>query len=159
MSEKIKFGRVCEDFVAELISLKTGYIVSNLNDIRNNHPFTDLAVSCPESDVLFEISIKAKKSPNWPAVKGISSDNQYLVFVDIYECESPSFYILNNQQWQKVLKKILPKRENGAEIINGALEWNWIEDGKAKRFRGSRLLPTDIAEFKDNWKVIPGISR
>lgn len=155
MKDNINFGRICEDFVAELISLKTGYLVSNLNDIKINHPITDLTVTDPISNTSFEISVKAKKSPHWPAVKGINKNNHYIVFVDIYD-HSPTFYILNNQQWQYVLRKILPERENGAEITKGALEWNWVKDGKPKKFRGSKLFPNDILEFKDNWKIIPG---
>lgn len=149
MTNKINFGRVCEDFVAELISLKTGYTVSNLNDIRNNHPITDLKVTNPNDGSSFEISVKAKKGRVWPAVKGICKDNHFMVFIDIFSGVSPLFYILNNQQWQGVLRKIMPNRDEGAEIIKGALEWNWVVDGKPKKFRGSQLFPEDIFEFRD----------
>lgn len=158
MTDKINFGRVCEDFVAEIISLKTKFNVENLNDIKKNHPITDLKITNSEDGSSFEVSVKAKKSQVWPAVKGILKNNQYIIFVDIYSNQSPDFYILNNRQWQGVLKKILPNREEGAEILKGAIEWNWTENGKQKKYRGSQLLVEDISKYKDCWGSIPGIT-
>ena len=96
MTGKINFGRVCEDFVAEIISLKTKFDVENLNDIKQNHPVTDLKITNSEDGSFFEVSVKAKKSRAWPAVKGISHNSQYIIFVDIYSNPSPDFYILNH---------------------------------------------------------------
>nr|CAA6830693.1 MAG: Unknown protein [uncultured Thiotrichaceae bacterium] len=155
MVEKTRFGRTCEDFVAELIAAKTGYEVSNLNDVRYNHPVTDLLARDPKHFGEYEVSVKGKKSASWPAVRGISEKNQYIIFVDIYKIESPNFYILNNQDWQEVLSSILPNRDGGAEIINGALEWNWVESGKNKKFRGSQLYTSDIEKYLNNWAVLP----
>jgi len=107
------------------------------------------------SGVEYEISVKAKKKSVWPAVKGIYQDNQYIVFVDIYRVEAPTFYILNNEQWQKVLRDIQSYREDGSEIIRGALEWNWIEGGKPKRFRGSLLKVKDVEKYINNWEALP----
>lgn len=155
MSNKIKFGRACEDFVAHLIEEKTGYNVFNLNDIKNNYPTTDLAVKGIQNKTKYEISVKAKKSPTWPAVRGINEQSQYIIFVDIYKLESPQFYILDNKEWQKVLKNIKPDRADGSEIIKGALEWNWVADGVKKKYRGSALKVSDIAQYLNNWDILP----
>lgn len=82
--------------------------------------------------------------------------NQYMIFVDLYKTESPVFYVLSNQQWQVVLETIKPSR-NGAEIKDGALEWNWIEDGEHKKRRGSQLHADEILEYMNNWSVLPGV--
>jgi hypothetical protein len=154
MTSKINFGRICEDFVAELVAEKTGFDVTNLNDVKVNHPTTDLLVKDPKSNKQYEISIKAKKSASWPAVRGVKADNQFIIFVDIYKNESPSFYILSNKDWQDVLHSILPKRDAGAEIVSGAIEWNWVADGKKKKFRGSKLSVSDIESYINNWSIL-----
>ncbi len=157
MSNKSQFGRTCEDFVAELIAEKTKCNVSNLNDIKNNHPVTDLHVKCEKKGVDYQVSIKAKKSKVWPSVRGIKEEGQYIVFVDIFKIDAPTFYILDHASWQQVLKDILPQRDAGAEIVDGAVEWNWVEDKKSKKFRGSQLFASDIEHYLNNWSVLPGV--
>jgi len=157
MKNREDFGRTCENLVAQLIASKTGLVVTNLNDEKNNHPATDLRIAGPNAEPAYEVSVKAKKTAEWPAVKGVSEDTQYMVFVDACTVEDPQFYILTNKDWQDVLKTIQPKRKTGARIINGALQWDWEDDGKLKKFRGSKLYPTDIQAYKDNWCVLPGI--
>ncbi|RRS08698.1 hypothetical protein EAG18_10915 [Pseudoalteromonas sp. J010] len=152
---KSDFGRVCEDFVGELIKSKTQLEVINLNDRKVNHPKTDLAVINLKSGEEYQVSVKAKKGNVWPAVKGIDNDDHFIIFVDIYRLETPAFYVLSNHQWQSVLKNILPEREGGAEIKDGALEWNWEENGKAKKYRGSQLRVEDISDYVNNWSVLP----
>ncbi|WP_166421920.1 hypothetical protein [Pseudoalteromonas sp. Z1A8] len=154
---KTKFGSICEDFVGELLSVKTGLDVSNLNEIKMNHPTTDLVMTDSNTGDEYEVSVKAKKGKVWPAVKGINKENQYIVFVDLYMVESPIFYVLNNAQWRIVLETIQPHRDSGAEIINGALEWNWVKDGKNKKFRGSQLNAKDISDYINNWAILPGV--
>lgn len=159
MKDKGDLGRACEDLVAQHITRKTGFAVTNLNDEKNNHPATDLRITGPNDELTYEVSVKAKKTPVWPAVKGISNKRHYMVFVDVRTDEAPQFYVLSNNDWQNVLKKILGKRDPGAEIIKGALEWNWKSEGKQKKYRGSMLRPTDIKKFKNKWSTLPGIRR
>lgn len=157
MTDRATFGRVCEDFVAQLIAIKTGLVVTNLNDERENHPVTDLRITESNGKSLYEVSVKAKKTAEWPAVKGISENTQYMVFVDIYTNDAPQFYILTNEDWQNVLKTIQPKRNAGAQIVSGALQWNWTDNGRLKKFRGSKLYQADIDVFKNNWRALPRI--
>lgn len=157
MRNKVDFGRMCEDLVAKRIRKISGYVVKNLNDERPNHPITDLKVTKPKTKESYEVSVKAKERKSWPAVKGIQNVNQYIIFVDYLNNESPIFYILNYREWNVVLKKILPTRETGAMIVNGALEWNWIKGGKPKKFRGSMLFPEEIKKYRNQWHKLPGI--
>ena len=157
MTKKIIVGRLCEYLVKVILESKTGYAVENLNDEKINNPTTDLRVTNQSNGEKFEVSVKAKDGPTWPAVRGISSKNQYIVFVDLQTKTDPDFYVLNNRQWIAVLKKLLPNRDAGAEIVNGAIEWNWMKDGNPKKRRGSYLKVDDIASYKDAWKVIPGV--
>ncbi len=156
MDNKINLGRFCEELVRKEIIKRTNYDVVNLNDIRNNYPVVDLKVTNLKTDVSYEVSVKAKIGNIWPAVKGIRNENQFIIFVDYSENKKPSFYILSYPEWISTLKKIKPQRDKGSKIINGTLEWNWEKDGVPKKFRGSRLCPEDINEFKSCWKILPG---
>lgn len=157
MTSKADFGRACEDFVAYLIACKTGFSVVNLNNTKTNHPVTDLKIVGKNGKPMYEVSVKAKQGRAWPAVKGVSKSNQFMLFVDAYSAGSPVFYILTNFDWQCVLKSIKPAREAGAKIVEGALQWDWVEDGVPRRFRGSQLFSADIESFRDNWSALPGV--
>lgn len=159
MTRKMSIGRISEYLVQIIIELKTGYVVKNLNDTRNNNPVTDLLVINPNNNESYEVSVKAKENASWPRVKGINEKNQFMVFVDLHTDGDPSFYILSQRQWLNVLKRILPNREEGAEIVGGAIEWNWEVDGKKKKHRGSILKIEDIKKYENNWSVLPGMSQ
>ncbi len=153
MIKKNEFGLFWENQVKDLIQKFTTHSVSNLNDIRANHPVTDLVIKDKTGRALCEISVKAKRKPTWPAVRGIYNDQHFIVFVDA--ASEPSYYVLNNADWQGVLKKIIPYRSGKPEIKNGAIEWNWIdENGKSKKRRGSELAVEEVAKFRNNWAVI-----
>ena len=107
------------------------------------------------------MSVKAKYGPSWPAVHGIKSENQYIVFVDLQPDVDPTFYVLNHPQWTEVLKEILPNRKAiypGAKIVDGAIEFHWTDDnGMPKKRRGSALGVNEIPlEYKNAWAVLPG---
>lgn len=156
MATKSTLGKACECLVQEIIKSKTGFLVDNLNDKRVNHAVTDLVVSSPTGDVVYEVSVKAKDGKEWPSVKGITRKGQYIVFVDFYDRTYPDFYVLSYGQWNGVLKKILPRRDKRAEVVNGAIEWNWVKDGKRMKRRGSLLRAEEIAKFKGKWSSLPG---
>lgn len=157
---KKKLGRICEYLVQVTIEAKTGYVVKNLNDDQKNHPVTDLKVmNSSNDDVVYKVSIKAKDGDSWPSVRGVQNKDEYIVFVDVKDDNDPEFYILSQKQWSAVLRKILPHRDPGAEIVNGAIEWNWTDKGQQKKRRGSYLKPEDISRYKDNWSVLPGVLR
>jgi hypothetical protein len=155
---KSAFGKACECLVQEIIKAKTGYAVNNLNDKKNNHPYTDLEVINPKGDVIYEVSVKTKDGREWPSVKGIVRKDQYIVFVDFYGRTYPDFYVLSCRQWNNLLKKILPSRGKGAKIVNGSIEWNnCIKSGKETKRKGSLLRPEEIAIYKDKLSSLPGV--
>lgn len=156
LSTKSAFGKACECLVQEIIKAKTGFLVDNLNDKKMNNPVTDLVISSPEGDVEFEVSVKAKDGKDWPSVKGIARKGQYIVFVDFYDRTYPEFYVLSYRQWSCVLESILASRDDGAKIVNGAIEWNWVRDGKKMKRRGSLLRVDEIAKYKGKWSSLPG---
>ena len=132
----------------------------NLNDDQRNHPVTDLKVmNLSNDDVAYKVSIKAKDSDSWPSVRGVQNKNEYMVFVDVKHDNDPEFYILSQKQWGAVLREILPNRDHGAEIVDGAIEWNWTDKGQQKKRRGSKLYPKEISRYKDNWSVLPGVPK
>jgi hypothetical protein len=156
LATKSAFGKACECLVKEIITAKTGFSVKNLNEKKMNNPVTDLVISSPERNVEFEVSVKAKDGKEWPSVKGIAQNGQYIVFVDFYDRTYPEFYVLNYRQWNRVLESILPSRNDGAKIVNGAIEWNWVRDGKKMKRRGSLLRVDEIAKYKGKWSSLPG---
>jgi hypothetical protein len=156
MTEKMNLGRLCEYLVKVIVEAKSGWEVSNINDKRKNHPRTDLVVRNREIGEQYEISVKAKQGAKWPKVKGIAKSNEYIVFASLTSDADPEFFILTNQQWGALLKRLLPTREAGGEIIDGAIAWHWTEDGKKKSFKGTAISREEIAKYQDKWAVLPG---
>lgn len=156
MTRKGYFGTTCEELVRERIEKLTRGKAVNLNDLHHNHPVTDLEVTTPGGQ-RYQVSVKGKAKPKWPAVKGIVTNDQYIVFVDCADVGDIGFYILSCRQWQAVLERILPERDKGAKIVKGALEWRWVDKGGKKKWRGSWLLPDEIKRYKDKWSTLPGV--
>lgn len=158
MTDKMNLGRLCEYMVKVIVEAKSGWVVKNINDQRKNHPRTDLLVQNPETDEHYEISVKSKQGAKWPAVKGIAKSNEYIVFASLTPDADPEFFVLTNRQWGTLLKKLLPTREAGGEIIDGAIVWRWTEDGKKKSFKGTAISKEEIAKYQDKWVVLPGMA-
>lgn len=156
MTSKSQTGRLCEYLVKEIIERKTNFNVTNANDEAANYPVIDLVVIDPATDNKYYVSVKAKTKKEWPSVKGVRREGQYMVFVSVNSNANPDFYVLTSQQWDAALKRMLPNRKAGAEIVNGAIEWNWEESGKPKKRRGSSVRPEDIEQYKGKWSVLPG---
>lgn len=157
VNEKINLGRLCEYLVKVVVESKSGWSVKNINDEKRNHPRTDLIVRNQQTGEQYEISVKAKQGKKWPAVKGIANSNEYIIFVSLTPNSDPEFFILTNRQWGGLLKRLLPTRDPGAEIIGGSIQWSWIEDGKKKSFKGTAISREEISKYRDRWTVLPGI--
>lgn len=157
LTTKMNLGRLCEYLVKVIVEAKSGWDVENINDARKNHPRTDLIVRNRETGEEYEISVKAKQGKAWPSVKGIAKSNEYIVFASLTHDADPEFFLLNNRQWGALLKKLLPTREAGGEIINGAIVWRWVKDGKNKSFKGTAISREEIVRYKGNWAALPGI--
>lgn len=159
MTNKMNLGRLCEYLVKVIVEAKSGWSVQNINDQKKNHPRTDLLVRNEKTGEEYEISVKAKQGASWPRVKGIAKSNEYIVFASLSSDNDPEFFILNNRQWSTFLKKILPTRSDGAEIIGGSIEWHWQAGGKEKSFKGTAIKREELMKYKDNWSVLPGVAR
>ena len=157
MTEKMNLGRLCEYLVKVIVEAKSGWDVGNINDEKKNHPRTDLVVRNRETGEQYEISVKAKQGTKWPAVKGIAKSNEYIVFASLSPDADPEFFVLTNRQWGALLKRLLPTREAGGKIIDGAIVWRWTDDGKNKSFKGTAISKEEIAKYQDNWAVLPGM--
>lgn len=159
MTEKMNLGRLCEYLVKVIVEAKSGWDVGNINDEKKNHPRTDLVVRNRETGEQYEISVKSKQGKKWPAVKGIAKSNEYIVFASLTRDADPEFFVLNNRQWGALAKRLLPTREAGGEIIDGAIVWRWTtEDGKNRSFKGTAISKEEIVKYQDNWSVLPGMS-
>jgi hypothetical protein len=158
MAPRSQMGRLCEYLVKEMIERRTGFTVLNANDKRVNYPIIDLIVD-PDTENKYYVSVKAKAKQEWPSVRGVQEANQYMVFISLNEKDDPDFYVLSNQQWFETLRQILPRCGDSAEIVNGAIEWNWEAEGEKRRRRGALVKPGDIARYKDNWSVLPGVNK
>ena len=156
MNDKTRVGRLAENLVRSEIVERSNHRIVNLNDLRKNHPIVDLRVSDRKTGKSYDVSVKAKRGHVWPAVRGVRSRNQFMVFVDASDVRETSFYILTYSEWISTLQRIKPQRDAGSMIVNGALEWNWKEGGVLKRFRGSQICLEDISRFKSRWASLPG---
>jgi hypothetical protein len=59
---------------------------------------------------LARIEVKAKQGAEWPACRGISGKNAYLVFVDYFKKsldERPDFYVLSAKEWNIVVHRLV----------------------------------------------------
>lgn len=157
MTSKSQIGRLCEYLVKEIVERKTGFTVTNANDEATNYPVIDLVVFDSATGNEYTISVKAKTGSMWPSVKGIQKKGQYIIFVSVEASADPCFYILTKRQWDSALRRMLPNRQAGATIVNGAIEWNWKVRGKNQKRRGSFVLPEDIKRHKNKWHALPGV--
>jgi hypothetical protein len=118
-----------------------------------NRKRTDLLI---ESDArMLRIQVKSKQGPTWPAVKGITGDDIYLVFVDFQNrdpLERPDFYVLAARDWTRFAAR---------ELVDTGL----VSQAKVKLspdnvptwrdgFVGMSVSPKQLADFKEQWRKI-----
>ncbi|NLX14533.1 MAG: hypothetical protein GXY44_12890 [Phycisphaerales bacterium] len=153
-SEKQNVGLAGEYAVASYLCRKGLYAQLTLG----NHKKTDLLVEDTESGHLFCVSVKAKKGPQWPKVKGITRKTDVIVFVDFKNKQAndmPDFYVLNLQAWKKLILKLKKQRQRGSIIDRRTNTLHWPSDkGKSNGYYGSYISPKDIEPYKDAWKKV-----
>ena len=118
-----------------------------------NRKRTDLLI---ESDArMLRIQVKSKQTPTWPAVKGITGDDIYLVFVDFHKMdvlERPDFYVLSAKDWARFVAR---------ELVDTGL----VSQGKVKLsgenvptyrdgWLGMAITAKQLADFKEEWHKI-----
>ncbi len=118
-----------------------------------NRKRTDLLI---ESDArMLRIQVKSKQGPTWPAVKGITGDDIFLVFVDFHKkdpLQRPDFYLLSSKDWARFVER---------ELVKTGL----VSEGKFKLssenvptgrdgFVGMSVSAKQLADFKEEWHKI-----
>lgn len=117
-----------------------------------HHKSTDILVET-ENNVM-KIQVKAKQGSEWPGVSGINKASDYLVLVDFQrkdEGERPDFYILNINDWKKLLE--LEKKKFPEATIDNQLRIRYPDTWK-----GLNLKPEKVESFKEKWgKMFPEV--
>jgi len=155
-----------EKLSKELLGLAGEYAVSSELCRRGlysqltmgNHKRTDILLE--SASKMLRIQVKAKQGTVWPAVKGLSRTDDFLVFVD-FASKSPKenldFYVVNYEDWMQLVterreieEKRYPKISIDGEnrLINPH-----VADGK-KPYIGFDIKASRLQEFKDRWDKI-----
>jgi len=118
-----------------------------------NRKRTDLLV---ESDTsMLRIQVKSKQGTQWPAVKGITGADIYLVFVDFKSkdpLERPDFYILSTVDWISFVQvELIDTGFVSAKkvTLNSENVPTWKD-----RFVGMSVKPTQLAPYHEQWALI-----
>jgi len=109
---------------------------------------TDILVET--EDGMLRIQVKGKKRGEWPWCKGIYGKDIVLVFVDFEkkkENERPDFYILTEEDWKNLIKKLI--QTGKVELIDEKNIPAW-KDG----YQGIRINPEMIKEHQERWDKI-----
>jgi hypothetical protein len=118
-----------------------------------NRKRTDLLVESDEC--MLRVQVKSKQGTQWPAVKGITGRDIYLVFVDFKgkgQLDRPDFYILSSDDWVSFVKKELIDtglvRQKKVRV-NSELVPTW-QDG----FVGMSVKPSQLEPYYEQWASI-----
>jgi hypothetical protein len=127
-----------------------------------NQKRTDLLIFSEDNGKLLKVEVKCKQGLEWPNCKGIFQQDTYIVFVDfkdIQETQRPDFYILNTDDWKKLVinkereyKVKFPDRKT--KIENNVLVLLSEKNNQGKPYLGCGIKPKDIEQFKERWDKI-----
>jgi len=113
---------------------------------------------------MHKIQVKGKKGKHWPAVKGISGNDMFLIFFD-YEkkgpIERPDFYILNFEDWKKLTQKIYNNyKDERYEIeLDENYRISFKKAGETKTiYPGVDIELNHIRDFKELWGKIESVA-
>jgi hypothetical protein len=117
-----------------------------------NHKRTDILVETDER--VLRISVKSKQGYEWPWVNGPVRADDFLVFVDFAgkaEGERPDFYVMNLEDWKKLLSEEIPRHATDYGIILG------IKDGIVVAPDGRKGIGVKLKRIvihKERWDKI-----
>jgi|LGVE01.1.fsa_nt_gb hypothetical protein len=149
----------------ELVGLSAEYAVACALCRRNiyaqltlgNRKRTDILIETDKG--MARIQVKGKTGPDWPRCKGIFRKNDFLVFVDFKNKsvdERSDFYILNVDDWIKLLEKEIRSTSNFDEGYVTIDEENvpiW-KGGNGSLIEGHNITPKMIVEHEGGWDKI-----
>jgi hypothetical protein len=154
MTDKYPLGLAGEYAVASELCRRGLYAQLTLGNLKQ----TDILLFDPKHDRLLRIEAKAKKKNAWPFQVGISSDKEFLVFVDFYkkeDTERADFYILTAKDWEDYVnakfKSGKADRGNVEVDRNNRPIYKW--KGR-EPISGTTVKPAEIADHKEKWEKI-----
>jgi len=140
--------------VASEICRKGYYTQITLGNLKA----TDILVYNTETGKLFRIEVKSKQKKQFAWIKGVKDENHLLVFVDFWkkEDERPDFYVLNLEDWKKILDKYV-RIKHWYDITDDYVPVNLRRrDGtpRKKEMEGITIHVEQIEEHKDKWEKL-----
>jgi hypothetical protein len=113
---------------------------------------------------MLKIQVKGKKGKHWPAVKGISGKDMFLIFVDFenkQDTDRPDFYILNFEDWNNLAKNIYDNHNDPRYKIE--LDENYRisykkAGGNKVVWTGADIKLVQVKDFNDKWEKIKSIA-
>lgn len=156
--EKSLLGVTGEYYVAAELGKRNIYAQLTLG----NQKRTDLLIFSENADKLLKVEVKCKQADSWPNCKGINSKNAFIIFVDFQRLapdERPTFYILDNEDWTLLVRKMerfyRKKHPNRRTKIEKNVLILLDEVNKnGQPYRGCGVKVMDIGNFKEAWNKI-----
>ena len=134
------------------------YVQLTLGNLKR----TDLLLYAEHRSQLARIEVKAKQGQAWPACRGISGRNSYLVFVDFFKKhrdERPDFYILSADDWLVLAKRLIKRyrrthQGHTIQLKNGVPTF---PGGGGKPWLGIAVRVADIVQYREKWSRFPKV--
>lgn len=152
-------GLIGEYYVAAELGRRNIYAQLTLE----NQKKVDLLIFSQTTDKILKIEVKSKQGDVWPNCKGINSDNSVIVFVDFKELkptDRPTFYILNNEDWKKIVENIVEnkKKKNAGKnlslIDNTLVSNDEVVKSTGKSYAGCSIHISDIKDYEESWEKV-----
>jgi hypothetical protein len=109
------------------------------------------------------LRFKAKQTPEWPAVKGLSCGDAFLVFVDfagVRDTDRPNFFVLSPDDWcaigTHVVAEYLKKHPDRTAHLDQDNCPVFPEEltSTGKSYRGCSIRVRDIEQHREAWEKI-----
>ena len=113
-----------------------------------HHKRTDLLVEA--GTTMLAISVKAKQRNDWPHVAQVLRPDEYLVLVDFQhkeDTERPDFYVLNSDDWDKLLDDFVQGAKNAKRDPTYGVVFS---DG----WKGVNVKQKMVVESRERWDKI-----
>jgi hypothetical protein len=113
-----------------------------------------------------KLTVKAKQKTVWPAVKGLSGSNNFLILVDFEgkkPGEGPTFFVLDEADYKKLadakLTKVKNRNPNKRVNLDGNKTVVWVDEiGKdGESYKGIAIQVDDVNPCLEKWDKITRI--
>jgi len=155
--DKALLNRAGIEEVLKMLS-KKGFNVSHLPRSSGAH----LLIS--RGDRLCKVTVRAKQKVEWPAVKGTSGKNHFMVLVDFEKnSAAPDFYILSNDNYkatadirvEEVIRRAGRSTYPVARDSAGTPTWlTETVNATGEHYEGCSFRPIFVKGFQNKWETI-----